>query len=285
MTSPILEQGTTGGETRTPFLVARGLVKHFGHVTALDGADFDLAAGEVVALIGDNGAGKSTLVKMLAGALAPDEGEISLDGGVVHLRTPAEARRCGIETVYQDLAVAPALDVVANMFLGRELRRPGPLGSVFRVLDHGAMREAARGHLRDLGISLKSVTQSVETLSGGQRQAVAVARAAAWGRRVIILDEPTAALGVKQSGQVLDLVRRIRDRGLSVVLISHNMPHVFDVADRIAIMRLGRRVAVLRPADTTMADVVSIMVGAVAVPAPVVASGPPPLESTSHRAV
>jgi fructose transport system ATP-binding protein len=256
---------TTAAATATmpvPFLVGRGLTKRFGHVTALDGADFDLAAGEVLGLIGDNGAGKSTLIKMLAGALAPDAGTISLDGREIHLRTPADARNAGIETVYQDLAVAPALDVVTNMFLGREVRRPGLRGSLLRMIDHQAMREETSRQLDDLGISLYSVTQTVETLSGGQRQALAVARAAAWGQRVIIMDEPTAALGVRQSRQVLDLVRRIRDRGLSVVLISHNMPDVFDVADRIAIMRLGRRVAVLRTRETTMTEVVSIMVGA-----------------------
>jgi fructose transport system ATP-binding protein len=247
----------------TPLLSARGLTKRFGHVTAVDGADLDLLPGEVLGLIGDNGAGKSTLIKMLAGALVPDEGTISIDGRQVHFGSPADARKAGIETVYQDLAVSPALDVVTNMFLGREIRRPGVAGSLFRMIDHQAMRNATRAHLVDLGINLYSVTQSVETLSGGQRQALAVARAAAWGRSVIIMDEPTAALGVTQSRQVLDLVRRVRDRGQSVILISHSLPDVFDVADRLAIMRLGRRVAVLTTQDTTMTEVVSIMVGAV----------------------
>ena len=175
---------------------------------------------------------------------------------------PPDARRAGIETVYQDLAVSPALDVVTNMFLGREIRRAGPAGSLLRMIDHRAMREATQSHLVDLGIKLSSVNQSVETLSGGQRQALAVARAAAWGQRVIIMDEPTAALGVTQSRQVLDLVRRVRDRGQSVILISHSLPDVFGVADRLAIMRLGRRVADLPTAKTTMEEVVSIMVGA-----------------------
>jgi fructose transport system ATP-binding protein len=250
------------GPAPEPFLVARGLTKRFGHVTALDGADFDLLAGEVLGLIGDNGAGKSTLIKILSGALQPDEGSFSLDGHEVTFHSPSDARKAGIETVYQDLAVSPALDVATNMFLGREIRRPGLAGSLLHMIDHRAMREETRQHLVDLGITLYSVTQQVETLSGGQRQALAVARAAAWGRRVIIMDEPTAALGVKQSRQVLDLVRRIRDRGLSIVLISHSMPDVFAVADRIAIMRLGRRVAVVRPAETPMTEVVSIMVGA-----------------------
>lgn len=267
-----------------PFLVARGLVKHFGHVTALDGADFDLAAGEVLALVGDNGAGKSTLIKALSGALVPDAGHIVLDGRPVVFQSPGDARRNGIETVYQDLAVSPALDVVGNMFLGREIRRPGPLGAIFRALDHRAMRDATISHLADLGISLKSVAQPVETLSGGQRQAVAVARAAAWGHRVIIMDEPTAALGVKQSGQVLGLIHRIRDRGMSVVLISHNMPQVFEVADRIMVLRLGRRAAVLRPSETTMAEVVSIMVGAVPAPVDGEPAAPPTTDPPSTSA-
>jgi fructose transport system ATP-binding protein len=255
--------GRRAADPSTPILVARGLTKRFGHVTAVDQADLDLLPGEVLGLIGDNGAGKSTLIKMLAGALQPDAGSISIDGREVHLASPAEARRAGIETVYQDLAVSPALDVVTNMFLGREIRRPGLAGSLLRMIDQRAMREAADSYLRDLGISLRSVRQPVETLSGGQRQALAVARAAAWGRRVIIMDEPTAALGVTQSRQVLDLVRRVRDTGQSVILISHSLPDVFAVADRLAIMRLGRRVAVLATRETTMPEVVSIMVGAI----------------------
>jgi fructose transport system ATP-binding protein len=245
-----------------PVVEARGLVKRYGHVTALDGSDFDLYPGEVLAVIGDNGAGKSTLIKALSGAIVPDAGEIRLDGDVVHLRSPLDARRFGIETVYQDLAVAPALDVASNLFLGRELRRPGVLGRVFRKLDSRRMRAEARRQLDALGIRIDSVQQTVETLSGGQRQSVAVARAAAFGTRLIIMDEPTAALGVRESGMVLDLIRRIRDRGLPVVLISHNMPNVFEIADRIHIHRLGRRVAVVRPEERTMSEVVAIMTGA-----------------------
>lgn len=244
-------------------LSARGLVKKFGHVTALDGADFDLIAGEVLAVVGDNGAGKSTLIKVLCGALAPDAGQIYLDGARVTFHNPLDARHHGIETVFQDLAVAPALDITTNIFLGREQRMPGVVGNVLRRIDKKRMRLAAAEALSTLGITTAhSVTQSVETLSGGQRQAVAVARAVAWGKRVVILDEPTAALGVRESAQVLELIRRVRDRGMPVVLISHNMPQIFEVADRIHVHRLGRRVAQLRPADTTMAAVVSIMTGA-----------------------
>jgi len=245
-----------------PVLEARGLVKRYGHVTAMSGADFELQPGEVLAVIGDNGAGKSTLIKALSGAVVPDEGEILLDGKAVQFRSPIDARGHGIETVYQDLAVAPALDIAANLFLGRELRRAGPLGSVLRMVDSKGMRREARRQLDKLGIRVPDVRQPVESLSGGQRQSVAVARAAAFGTRLVIMDEPTAALGVRESGMVLDLIRRIRDRGLPVVLISHNMPHVFDIADRIHVHRLGRRVAVIRPEDRTMSEVVAIMTGA-----------------------
>jgi len=245
-----------------PILEARGLVKRYGHVVALNGSDFELYAGEILAVIGDNGAGKSTLIKALSGALQPDEGEIRLAGEHVHFRTPLDARRAGIETVYQDLAVSPALDIAANIFLGRELRRAGPLGRVLRLLDKRAMRREATRQFAELKIGVPSITQAVENLSGGQRQGVAVARAAAWGRRVVIMDEPTAALGVKETGQVLDLVRRVRERGLPVVLISHDMPHVFELADRIQIMRLGRRVAVVTPQSHTMSEAVAIMTGA-----------------------
>jgi fructose transport system ATP-binding protein len=245
-----------------PVLEARGLVKRFGQVTALDGTDFELRQREVLAVIGDNGAGKSTLIKILSGALTPDAGELMLDGVPVSFRSPLDARRHGIETVYQDLAVAPALDVAENLFLGRELRRPSVLGSVLRMLDQPRMQAEARRHLRELGIGVQSPSQAVETLSGGQRQAVAVARSAAFADRVVIMDEPTAALGVKESRMVLDLVRTVRDRGLAVILISHNMPQVYEVADRVHIQRLGRRVAVVAPQTHTMAEAVGIMTGA-----------------------
>jgi len=247
---------------RQPILEAKGLVKRYGQVVALDQADFDLFPDEILAIIGDNGAGKSTLIKALSGALQPDEGEIRLDGKRVHFRSPRDARRAGIETVYQDLAVAPALDIASNIFLGREARRGGPLGLALRILDKRAMRREAARHFADLKIGVQSMAQPVESLSGGQRQGVAVARAAKWAQRLAIMDEPTAALGVKETRQVLDLIRRVRDSGLPVILISHDMPHVFELADRIHIMRLGRRVAVVTPQTHTMPEAVAIMTGA-----------------------
>ena len=247
---------------REPLLQARGLVKRYGHVVALAGADLELYPGEILAVIGDNGAGKSTLIKALSGALQPDEGEIRLAGEPVHFRSPGDARRAGIETVYQDLAVAPSLDIAANIFLGREQRRRGPLGFLLRMMDKRAMRREATRHFAELRIGVTSITQPVETLSGGQRQGVAVARAAAWGSRLVIMDEPTAALGVKETRQVLDLILQVRERGLPVILISHDMPHVFEVADRIHIMRLGRRVAVVTPQSHSMPEAVAIMTGA-----------------------
>jgi fructose transport system ATP-binding protein len=249
--------------SRTPTLEARGLVKTFGHVVGLAGVSLQLYPGEVLAIIGDNGAGKSTLIKCLSGALTLDEGEILMDGTKVEFKSPVDARRAGIETVYQTLAVAPALDIASNLYLGREVRDSGPLGKVFRKLDTRGMRAKAREQLKDLGIgTIQDITQKVETLSGGQRQAVAVARAAAFGSKVVILDEPTAALGVRESGQVLALIKRLRGRGLPVILISHNMPHVFEVADRIHIQRLGRCAGVITPRSHTMEEAVAIMTGA-----------------------
>ena len=249
-------------ETRQPILSARGLVKRYGHVTAIDGADFDLYPGEILAVIGDNGAGKSSMIKALSGAVIPDRGEIFLDGRPAHFRSPLDARAAGIETVYQDLAVSPALDIATNLFLGREQRRKGPLGSILRMVDKADMKRQAAEHMQRLQIGIRSMSQAVETLSGGQRQGVAVARAAAWAKKLVIMDEPTAALGVRESGQVLELIRRVRDNGLPVILISHNMPHVFEIADRIHIQRLGRRAAVVSPRTHTMAEAVAIMTGA-----------------------
>ena len=247
----------------TPVLSARGLVKTFGPVVGLDGVDFDLYPGEVLAIIGDNGAGKSTLIKAATGALVPDAGEITLDGKRVDFRRPQDAREAGIETVYQTLAVAPALDIAANMFLGRERRRAGPLGSVLRMLDHKGMRDSAGESMAELGIgTLQNMGQAVETLSGGQRQAVAVARAAAFATKLIVLDEPTAALGVKETNQVLAMINQVRENGLPVILISHNMPNVFEVADRIHIQRLGRCAGVVTPQSHTPNEVVAIMTGA-----------------------
>ena len=255
--------GASAAGAPGPVLEARGLVKRYGQVTALDGADFALRAGEILAVVGDNGAGKSSLIRALSGALAPDAGEIRLDGRPVRFRGPLDARRAGIETVYQDLAVAPAMTVAENLFLGREPQRAGVLGRVLRMVDRRRMVREAAVHLAELGVALQAADQAVETLSGGQRQAVAVARAAAFARHVVILDEPTAALGVRERGMVLDLVRRVRERGLAVVLISHDMPHVFELADRIHVARLGRRAAVLDPRRVTMSDVVAVMTGAV----------------------
>src|SRR2546426_12547737 len=245
-----------------PILQARGLVKKYGQVVALNGADFEIYPGEILAIIGDNGAGKSTLIKALSGALQPDEGEISLRGERINFRSPRDARRAGIETVYQDLAVAPALDIASNVFLGRETRRRGLLWRPLRLLDKRSMRREAARHFKELGIAIQSIGQPVENLSGGQRQGVAVARAATWARRLVIMDEPTAALGVKETRQVLGLILRVRARGLPGILISHDMPHVFELADRIQIMRLGKRVAVVTPHTHTMPEAVAIMTGA-----------------------
>ena len=251
----------------TPILKGRSLNKRYGRVVALDHADFDLMPNEILAVIGDNGAGKSTLIKALCGAVIPDAGSIELDGQPVHFKSPIEARLAGIETVYQNLALSPALSIADNMFLGREIRKPGFLGQVFRTLDRSAMQRIAREKLTELGLmTIQNINQSVETLSGGQRQGVAVARAAAFGSRVIIMDEPTAALGVKESRRVLELMLDVKRRGLPIVLISHNMPHVFEVADRIHIHRLGRRIAVISPKDYSMSDAVAIMTGAMKPP-------------------
>lgn len=250
-----------------PLLSARGLVKRYGRVTALDRADFDLYPGEILAVIGDNGAGKSSLIKAISGAIKPDEGEIRLDGEVVNFRSPMETRDAGIETVYQNLALSPALSIADNMFLGREIRKPGFFGRSFRLLDRAAMEKIARDKLSELGLmTIQNISQAVETLSGGQRQGVAVARAAAFGSKVVIMDEPTAALGVKESRRVLELILDVRKRGMPIVLISHNMPHVFEVADRIHVHRLGRRLCVIDPKEHTMSDAVAFMTGAKAPP-------------------
>ncbi len=241
-----------------PLLEARGVTKHFGHVLALDSADFAVYPGEIVALIGDNGAGKSTLVKTLSGTIRPDGGQILVSGKLVHLSSPLDARRHGIETVYQDLALAPDLDAAANLHLGREIY----LIPVLKVLDRRTMRNRATAAFRELGIQLPDVAAPVATLSGGQRQSVAVARAVAFASQVIFMDEPTAALGVVQRGRVLETMRRVRERGVSIVLISHNMPEVLAVADRIEVLRLGRRVARYRAEETSVEELVGAMTGA-----------------------
>ncbi|OEO29994.1 sugar ABC transporter ATP-binding protein [Devosia insulae DS-56] len=248
-------------------LEGRGLNKRYGRVVALDNADFNLRRNEILAVIGDNGAGKSTLIKALCGAVIPDSGEIRLDGQPVHFKSPMDARNAGIETVYQNLALSPALSIADNMFLGRELRKPGWTGALFRRLDRTRMAKIARDKLSELGLlTIQNINQSVETLSGGQRQGVAVARAAAFGSRVVIMDEPTAALGVKESRRVLELMLDVKKRGLPIVLISHNMPHVFEVADRIHIHRLGKRIAIINPKEFSMSDAVAIMTGAMKPP-------------------
>lgn len=256
-----------------PILQARSVSKRFGAVTALENVDFELYPNEIMALVGDNGAGKSTLIKILSGAYQPDTGELLMDGKHVVFHTPMDARRHGIETVYQDLALAPALDIASNLFLGREERRRGFLGDVLRALDTPRMRAEAAAHMASLKIGLRSMRQPVETLSGGQRQGVAVARAVSWGKRVVIMDEPTAALGVKESGMVLELIRAVKARGVPVVLISHNLPHVFEVADRIQVLRLGRRVGIARPSEQSMNEVVAMMTGALQSETPAVPAG------------
>jgi len=246
-----------------PVLKASKLTKRYGRVVALDRAELELYPGEVLGLIGDNGAGKSSLIKAISGAMRPDSGTIWLSGKEVSFNSPIQARDAGIETVYQNLALSPALSITDNLFLGRELRMPGVLGKVFRKLDRKAMERQAREKLSELGLlTIQNISQSVETLSGGQRQGVAVARAAAFGSKVIIMDEPTAALGVKESRRVLDLIQDVRARGIPIILISHNMPHVFEVADRIHVHRLGQRLCVIDPKLHSMSDAVAYMTGA-----------------------
>ena len=251
--------------TQSLVFEAKNLIKRYGQVVALDGVDFELRAGEIMAVIGDNGAGKSSLIKALSGATIPDEGSILLDGKPVLFKSPIEARRSGIETVYQDLAVAPAMTIAENLFLGRELYKGGIVGKLLRLLDKKEMLTQATSRMNDLKVGIRSMTQSVETLSGGQRQCVAVARAAAFAKHVVIMDEPTAALGVKEGNMVLELIRRVRDKGLPVILISHNMPHVFEIADRIHIQRLGKRAAIVNPKKISMSDAVAVMTGAKAI--------------------
>jgi simple sugar transport system ATP-binding protein len=245
-----------------PLLEANDIVKSFGRVRALRGASFSVYPGEVVALVGDNGAGKSTLVKTLAGVHQPDSGQIVFEGQPVELHTPLDARRLGIETVYQDLALAAELDAGANMFLGREVMRTGLLGRL-GFIDKQAMRTQSRDAFKNLGVALQDTSAPVATMSGGQRQGIAVSRAVTWASKVVFMDEPTAALGVVQTRNVLDLIARVREQGLAVVLISHNMPEVFEVADRIEVLRLGTRVARFRRGDVTMEDVVGAMTGAI----------------------
>lgn len=253
--------GLSGGSMADPLLEAKDLAKHYGSVEALRGASFTAFEGEVVSLIGDNGAGKSTLVKCLSGVQRPDSGTLVFGGREVVLDSPVAARALGIETVFQDLAVAPDLDPAANLYLGRELRKPGVLG-MLGVLDKKEMRRRAIASFEDLGVTLQSIDVPIGSLSGGQRQSVAVARSVVWASRLVFMDEPTAALGVVQRERVLDVIRRVRDQGMAVVLISHNMPEVLAVSDRVEVLRLGRRVAKFRAADTTVEELVGAMTGA-----------------------
>ena len=245
----------------TALLEARGLSRSFGHVRALDDASFDVSAGEVVALIGDNGAGKSTLVKALTGNLEVDAGELFFEGRPVTITTPAQASEMGIEVVYQDLALAPHLNPVQNMFLGREIPRRGLLGAL-GFMDERKMRARAEEGFRELGGTVRSFSSQVGTMSGGQRQQIAIVRAISWANKLVFLDEPTAALGVVQTRNVLDTIKRVRDKGIAVVLISHSMPEVLQVADRVQVMRLGTRVATLAARDTTVEQLVGAMTGA-----------------------
>jgi simple sugar transport system ATP-binding protein len=244
-----------------PLLEARGLSRSFGHVRALNDASFDVDAGEVVALIGDNGAGKSTMVKALTGNLAVDAGELWFQGERVAITSPHQASEMGMEVVYQDLALAPHLNPVQNMFLGREIPRKGLLG-VLGFMDEKRMRARAEAGFAELGGTVAAFASPVGAMSGGQRQQIAIVRAISWADKIVFLDEPTAALGVVQTKNVLDTIKRVRDKGIAVVLISHSMPHVLQVADRIQVMRLGTRVATMPAAGTTVEQLVGAMTGA-----------------------
>ncbi|MCC7023825.1 MAG: sugar ABC transporter ATP-binding protein [Thermomicrobiales bacterium] len=246
--------------TRAPVLEARNINKHFGPVHALKDVNLSVRPGEVLALIGDNGAGKSTLINVLTGVLPFDSGEIIFDGQPVRFSSPQDAREHGIETVYQDLAVAPHLDAVANIFLGRE-HRTGGLPGALGFLDNDRMRKETDEQLARLRVRVPDIERRLVTLSGGQRQGVAVARAVMWASKVVIMDEPTAALGVAQTAMVLDLVTQVRDTGIPVIFISHNMPNVFQVADRIVVLRLGEVVAELDPKTASIEDAVGAMTG------------------------
>jgi D-xylose transport system ATP-binding protein len=251
----------TPSDTDTPVLAIRGLSKRFGPVQALEDADFEVHAGEVVGLVGDNGAGKSTLVKIIAGSYTPDEGTFLFDGEPVQISSPQDATTLGIATVYQDLALCDNLDVVANLFLGREVVAPG-IGLLTRQLDQTVMEQRTHELLDQLAVSIPSVRSEVGTLSGGQRQQVAVARSLLGEPKVVLLDEPTAALGVAQTAQVLALIKRLRKRGLGVVVISHNLAELYEVVDRIFVLRLGHEAGDFDVRDTTQEEVVAAITGA-----------------------
>jgi ABC-type sugar transport system ATPase subunit len=239
-----------------PVLKVRGVSKSYGKIQALQNVDMDIYPGEVIGLVGDNGAGKSTLIKVLSGALTPDSGVIELDGTTVHLASPAASRELGVETVYQDLALAPHLNVEENIFLGREVVAKG-WKRLTGHLDKKAMLEEAKRHLEKLHVNIQSFNSPIAELSGGQRQAVAVARAAAWGKKLVILDEPTNHLGVEEVDMVLQLIRNVSDHGIPVLFISHTLPHVLEVTDRIEVMRLGQKVTSLKTSETDLNEVVA----------------------------
>lgn len=244
-----------------PVLEAVDVCKYYGYVTALDNANFTVYPGEVVALIGDNGAGKSTLIKILSGVESPDSGTILFEGKETKIATPTQAQKLGIATVFQDLALAGNLNPVQNLFLGREIMRGGLWGKL-GFMNTKRMRAEGERNFKELGAAVRNYSGEVEGMSGGQRQSVAVARAATWASKVVILDEPTAALGVVQTKGVLDLIRRIRDKGMGVVFISHTMPHVMEISDRVEVLRRGKRVAQFRTSDVTMEKLVGAMTGA-----------------------
>lgn len=249
-----------GSSHGAPIIETKGISKQWGSVHALHEVDFAVYPGEVVGIVGDNGAGKSTLINIIAGALHPTTGSIFVDGKEVHFKTPTDSRDAGIETVYQDLALAPDLSIWANLFLGREITKSGPLGWI-GWLDRKAMIEQAVKDLDRTQIRISSVNQRVGRLSGGQRQAVAVGRAIAWGSHVVLMDEPTAALGVEQQARVAELIRTVATHGVPVVLISHNLPQVHAVCDRIIVLFRGRIVAEVRPQDASIDEIVSYITG------------------------
>jgi fructose transport system ATP-binding protein len=249
--------GTANG---SPLISARGMTKRYGSLVATNNVDLDIGHGEIIAIVGDNGAGKSTLIKMLAGAVSRDAGEVRIDGEPVTLRNPIEARSYGIETIYQDLAMAANLDVTTNIHLGRERLRGGPLG-LLGVVDRKRMRHEATDQLAELKIKIPNLSEAVESLSGGQRQSVAIARAMVWASRLLIMDEPTAALGASQSAAVLEIVKGVRERGVSVVIISHILPHVLQLADRIVVMRHGRKVEELAPSELNEHQLIELIIG------------------------
>lgn len=247
-------------ETMTYALEAKGIVRHYGHVEALRGCNFNVKPGEVTALIGDNGAGKSTLVRILSGTEQPDLGEIFVDGKLVRFNSPSDARDVGIETVFQDLALCPHLSAVQNMYLGREVPRKGILGKL-GFMDNDLMNKGSEDAFRDLGATVRSLTASTGSMSGGQRQSIAVARSAAWASKVLFFDEPTAALGVVQKKNVLNLVRRVRDKGIGIIFISHSMPEVLEIADRVQVMRRGLTIADYKTSETNLEELVGAMTG------------------------